>query len=624
MEELEIPQGVQIAVESRLTKLPGDHQETLRMAAILGREFDYEILLAALDLDEDVLIEALEAAEEAQMIQEADGAGEVSFVFVHALVPSAIVESVRTLRRRRLHKRAAAAIEDLTPQDFEALAYHYGKAGDEEGALKYHVLAGERAAAAFANQDAEEHFLAALDLVEGEREEADLLVQIGIAQTNQGKFKGSIETWRRAIGYYQILGDKDKAAEIYARSGLAAWYDGDTKGGLDICHQGLSTAEGAPDGPGLARLLAETGRACYFNGIHEDCEKYSQEALLMAERLNLSSVQIESLISLGMLTERTAEQSVKLLKNAIELAETNNLPQQAIRAHNNLAVQYTVTLVDYPKAAQHYQRAAEIAHQVGDGEMGLFIRVNLAFNKLNEGQLNSVAEMLPTLQDLMESLPDSGAGGRNLKSLKSGLLTYRGNLDQALEILQERIVEDHEVGDLQGLISANWYIARISMITRDFELGKTAAEELIELGKVGGGSKSIGHSLLSRIYSRNGEINKAAQPLEEAYREAEVSQTEYLDHLYLLWAQADLYVAQKNWEEALKTFPDLIELITGKGLRWHRSQALVDWAEAHLARAEPEDKDKAINILREAHSEFQDMGADGFVQRVAEQLENIK
>jgi len=539
-------------------------------------------------------------------------------------VPSAIVESVRTLRRRRLHKRASAAIEDLTPQDFEALAYHYGEAGDEQRALKYHVLAGERAAAAFANQDAEEHFLAALDLVEGEREEADLLAQIGISQANQGKFKGAKETWRRVIGLYQILGDKDKAAEIYARSGRAAWTDGDTKAGLDFCRQGLTAAEGAPDGPGLARLLAESGRACYFNGLPVECGKYSQEALLMAERLNLTSVQIESLISLGMLTEQTAEQSVKLLENAIELAETNNLPRQAVRAHNNLAVQYMVILVDYPKAALHYQRAAEIADQVGDGEMGLFIRVNLAWTELNQGLLNAVALIMPDLQDLMESLPDPGAGGRNLKGLNSGLLTYQGKLDQAQEILQEIIVEDHEVGELQGLFSAYWITARISMITRDFELGKTAAEELIELGKVGWGSKSIGHSLLSRIYSRSGEINNAAQPLEEAYREAEVSQTEYLDHLELLWAQVDLYVAQKNWEEAWKTFPDLIEVITGKGLRWHRSQALVDWAEAYLVRAEPEDKDKAREILREAQSEFQDMGADGFVQRVAEQLANIK
>jgi predicted Ser/Thr protein kinase len=86
MDELEIPQGVQVAVESRIAKLPKENQEVLRMASILGREFGFNILLEALDLDEDTTIEAIEAAEEAQMIQEIAGVGEVRFSFVHALV----------------------------------------------------------------------------------------------------------------------------------------------------------------------------------------------------------------------------------------------------------------------------------------------------------------------------------------------------------------------------------------------------------------------------------------------------------------------------------------------------------------------------------------------------------
>jgi hypothetical protein len=104
---------------------------------------------------------------------------------------------------------------------------------------------------------------------------------------------------------------------------------------------------------------------------------------------------------------------------------------------------------------------------------------------------------------------------------------------------------------------------------------------------------------------------------------AEVTQSEYWDQLWLLWAQADLLVAQKNWEEALQTFPDIIELTTEKGLRWHRSQTLVVWADAYLTRNQPGDVGKAREILEEAQSEFQDMGADGFVQMVEELLANL-
>ncbi|UCD99958.1 MAG: AAA family ATPase, partial [Chloroflexota bacterium] len=62
MDELQIPQGVQVAVEYRLTNLPKEYQDILRMASIIGREFSFEILSTALDMDEDTIIDGLEAA----------------------------------------------------------------------------------------------------------------------------------------------------------------------------------------------------------------------------------------------------------------------------------------------------------------------------------------------------------------------------------------------------------------------------------------------------------------------------------------------------------------------------------------------------------------------------------
>ncbi|NIO68859.1 MAG: protein kinase, partial [Anaerolineae bacterium] len=111
MEELGIPQSVRVAIQSRVRVLPTDAQETLRLAAVLGREFDFDTLAEASDQDEDTLIDGLESAEQAQLIEEVSAEEGVTFAFVHALIPTTLVESTRTLQRRRLHRRAAAAIE---------------------------------------------------------------------------------------------------------------------------------------------------------------------------------------------------------------------------------------------------------------------------------------------------------------------------------------------------------------------------------------------------------------------------------------------------------------------------------------------------------------------------------
>jgi len=624
MDEMEIPQGVQIAVESRLIKLPEEHQEVLRMASILGREFEFKILLESLDLDEDTLIDALESAEEAQMIAEVDGSGDVTFVFVHALVPSAIMDSVRTLRRRKMHRRAANAIEAISPQDYESLAYHYSEAGDEIQALRYYTQAGERAAAAFANQDAERYFQSALDLVEEEREHADLLTQLGLSQTNQGKKYEAVETWQQAIQIYSSLDEKDLVAELFALSARSTWEGGDTKGGLTICRQGLVSVAGTPDGPGLARLLAETCREYFFNGFPEESGEYGQQALQIAESLNLTLIQVETLTTLGLLDRQLSQQSVKLLEQAVQLADSANLPRESMRAHNNLSVQYIYVNLDFPKAFHHMQLATDLAKRFGDLENELFFRVNVGIWMVLAGKLKEVADLLPTLQDMKNSLPDPGSGGIGLKQLHSWLLSYQGNLDQAFKVIHQRLIDERETGDLMRLAYAHYLIAEISLIAGDIERGKQASKELIGLAEQGMISKPGGYSFLSRVYSRTGEITKARNLLKLAIDALQDPDQLDFDQLSILWAQADLNVAVKDWNDALITYKRLVDLYAKYGFLWHANRVRVDWATALLASGEPGDIEKAHQLLETAIEQDQKMGADGFTQMVAEKLADLE
>ena len=160
--ELHIPQSVRVTIQARIGKLPAPAQETLRLAAVIGREFDFQTLRAASDQDEDTLIAALESAERAQLISEAGrGRGE-TFAFAHALIPSTLREGVSGLRRHRLHRRVAAAIEALRPEAYHLLAFHYDEAGDEARAADYYARAGQQSAAVYANEDAVRYYSEAL------------------------------------------------------------------------------------------------------------------------------------------------------------------------------------------------------------------------------------------------------------------------------------------------------------------------------------------------------------------------------------------------------------------------------------------------------------------------------
>ena len=70
-----------------------------------------------------------------------------AFVFAHNLTRATLRESVSGLRRRRLHRRVAEAIEALHPDEDATLAYHYSQAGDDDHARTHYRNAAERAPA---------------------------------------------------------------------------------------------------------------------------------------------------------------------------------------------------------------------------------------------------------------------------------------------------------------------------------------------------------------------------------------------------------------------------------------------------------------------------------------------
>jgi len=208
--ELGIPQSVRVAIQSRVRVLPAKAQKTLRLAAVLGRTFDFDTLAAASDQDEDTLIDGLESAERAQLIEEVSGEGGGTFAFVHALFPSTLVEGLRTLQRRRLHRRAAAAVEANRPDDFEALAHHYNQAAQGEKAAEYLLKAGDRARGLYAHQEAIDSYQQALDFLRdaGNLERAArTLMKLGLTYHNAFDFRQARQAYEEGFALWQRAGE---------------------------------------------------------------------------------------------------------------------------------------------------------------------------------------------------------------------------------------------------------------------------------------------------------------------------------------------------------------------------------------------------------------------------------
>jgi ABC-type oligopeptide transport system substrate-binding subunit len=239
VDEIEIPQSIILAIQARLARLPGPAQDTLRTASILGREFDFETLKAVSDLDEDALLDALESAVRAQLIAELRPVGkgrlEASprFTFVNALIASTLRESASGLRRKRLHQRAALALERLNPDRLDLLApqlgEHFSEAGDLDKAARYLLRAGDLARQVYTYPEAIGYYQRALAILKDQddlQQAAHTLMKLGLLYHAVYDFAHSRQAYQEGFALWTQAGEAPSADLAPARRALhLGWLD---------------------------------------------------------------------------------------------------------------------------------------------------------------------------------------------------------------------------------------------------------------------------------------------------------------------------------------------------------------------------------------------------------------
>jgi DNA-binding winged helix-turn-helix (wHTH) protein/tetratricopeptide (TPR) repeat protein len=170
--DLGLSEGIKEVIGQRLSRLSEACNRLLSIASVIGREFDATLLEAIADMPGNELLDAIEEATRAQLVNESR---EVSgrFEFMHALIRETLYNELSSPRRVRLHRRVADAIERLTQNisnpPLAELAYHFSQAasaGDVDRAVDYATQAGDHAADGLAHEQAARLFDMALHSLE--------------------------------------------------------------------------------------------------------------------------------------------------------------------------------------------------------------------------------------------------------------------------------------------------------------------------------------------------------------------------------------------------------------------------------------------------------------------------
>src|SRR6185312_9505307 len=104
---LRVPETLSDALMERLDRV-APSRRLAQLAAVIGREFSYDLLSATAQIDEDEMQSALALLEEADIIYRVGSAPVVRFAFKHALLRDAIYDSLLKSKRQQTHADIAA------------------------------------------------------------------------------------------------------------------------------------------------------------------------------------------------------------------------------------------------------------------------------------------------------------------------------------------------------------------------------------------------------------------------------------------------------------------------------------------------------------------------------------
>ena len=328
---LAIPNSLGEVIASRLATVSPEALDTLRNAAVLGRDFEAALLSQVSGVGADSTSQFMEEATDAGLVVYL---GPGRYRFVHALFREALYGRLSSEQRLRVHRAAAVCLSDRYREAEDApvaqLAYHWFEAsrgGFDPEAITWCHRAAEAAISKRAYGEAIvqiEHALALIDLSDNEDPELrfDLLSRLGAAQYQAGQQGLSNLAWLRAALLAREQGWPTRLANAVLQWQYIRAATGLSHGSAVPLHDAALEMLPASADSLRTRVLASKALAYRYRDEHERAYATLEEALRLARNIGEPEAIFDCLIKAFYLFAPAYDAPTRLtmLEEAVTLA----------------------------------------------------------------------------------------------------------------------------------------------------------------------------------------------------------------------------------------------------------------------------------------------------------------
>jgi class 3 adenylate cyclase/tetratricopeptide (TPR) repeat protein len=473
-ESLPLPESVQGLIAARLDAL-GDEEKTLvQDASVLGKVFWLGAVEQLGGVDRGRAEELLHGLTRKQFVQRERRSAmerDTQYAFTHTLVRDVAYNQIPRADRTQKHRNAAAWIESLgRAEDYAELrAHHYVSAlealptGADDADLRRSARlalrdAGDRAASLNAFDAAVRDYERALELWPADDPERPRLL-LSLAEQRFGAEVWDERDGAAARDALLAVGDQSGAAVAEIIRAEVLWLLGRGEDVLASQERAAELAEHLPVSPSKARVYAGLFRLHWLANREGPASAFGDEALAMADELDLREVRAHILsVRGGWLTMKGDQGGLAMIEESIALFEQLN-SSDAQRPYNNLAD-----------------------------------------NRYNRGELDEAAVAVERMKEAWKRF--AGVDWLRWAESQEIRLDYNaGRWDHAVEIADRWIADARRRGGNYLEPMFRWYRGRIHLARGDRAAAVEDGETALELGRAARDPQLVIPSLafLSRV-----------------------------------------------------------------------------------------------------------------------------
>ncbi len=367
----EVPTNLNAVLVARLDRLAAEVKAVVQTAAVLGREFEVQVLSNMLRGDSQLPVKVQQA--EAETVWMA--LSEIRYLFKHALLRDAAYDMQLRARLRDLHALALESFETLYAADlaphYAALAYHAEGSENQDKQREYYRLAGDAARMAYQNVTALDYYARLLPLLTTPGEQIDLQLNWGGVLELLGQWEQAENHYQAALALAQSSPQSGEQEVLQARClfvmGRSRRWRGDFSMALERLQQAQAASARQGNRGEQCRMLIELGSILGSKGDYAAAHQHLDESLVLARELNDNPLTANALNSLGILILQQADYPTAraLFEESLVLGRKMGAKRHVALTLGNLGI-ITFQQGDYAAARLMLEDALVLQREIGD------------------------------------------------------------------------------------------------------------------------------------------------------------------------------------------------------------------------------------------------------------------